>query len=118
MGRILALLERIDKQQSEMNVKLQEITDGSRQLPQCRDNERRIEEVEKKITQHSFHDINRRLISLEEDWDEHGGSDLRHRIIALEKKWDSLSDNVKWLWRAIVGAVITTAAFAVRALFF
>lgn len=95
MGRILATLERIEEQQTVMNAKLQEITEGSRQLPQCRDNERRIEDLEKKISQHSYNELN-------------------HRVKALEASWNEQKDDVRWLKRAVIGSVITVLAFAVR----
>lgn len=116
LEKVLTIVERIDERQSHMEKQLLDITDGSKLLPQCREHDRRLDGVEKKISEHSYNELNQRLKIAEHTLNELEGSELMSRLKSLEEKLHGLLENIKWYKRAVIGAVITTAAFAVRSL--
>lgn len=95
MGQMLAILERIDKRQEKMEGDLSAVLDGTKKLPQCRENEKRIDDIEKKNSQHSYNGMNMRLESVEKRMDE-------------QKAW-----NV-WAIRSAAGAAIVGVIHAFR----
>lgn len=123
--RVLTLCERIDERQGHMETLVQAIADGSKQLPQCREHDRRLDGVEKKISEHSYNELNQRMKIAEKAISEYSHDDLNSKmnvltskVNILEDKLKDLLENIKWYKRAVIGAVITTAAFAVRSLLF
>lgn len=94
-GKILATVERIDKRQEKIDDKLNAVLDGTRKLPQCRESEKRIDGLEKKVSQHSF-----------------GGLD--QRVTVVEKRMDEQKEWNVWALRSAVGAAIVSAIYALR----
>lgn len=98
VARILTIIEQMANQIDAMAKTVSAFAEGAKPLPQCRENARRLDELGKKISQHSYNDLNHRVAMLEK-W--HGEQKAEH----------------KWWYRQIVGPVIGAAIGGLLAYF-